>query len=94
MDVPATVTSKGQVTIPAPVRRAMQLTAGSRIVFHLEGEQVRIEQPGRGRRARITRAPDFFALAGTVAVPDELRGADWETVRRLARTERLQRRRP
>lgn len=29
----STVTSKGQVTIPADIRRAMGLTAGERVVF-------------------------------------------------------------
>lgn len=29
----ATVTSKGQVTIPAEIRRAMGLTSGERVVF-------------------------------------------------------------
>jgi antitoxin PrlF len=29
----ATITSKGQVTIPAEIRRAMGLTAGERVVF-------------------------------------------------------------
>jgi AbrB family looped-hinge helix DNA binding protein len=29
----ATVTSKGQVTIPAEIRRAMGLTAGERVIF-------------------------------------------------------------
>jgi AbrB family looped-hinge helix DNA binding protein len=29
----ATVTSKGQVTIPATIRKAMGLTAGERVVF-------------------------------------------------------------
>lgn len=29
----ATVTSKGQVTIPAEIRRAMSLSAGERVVF-------------------------------------------------------------
>jgi len=29
----ATVTSKGQVTIPAEIRRAMGLSAGERVVF-------------------------------------------------------------
>ncbi len=93
MDVPATVTSKGQVTIPAAVRRALHLSAGSRIVFHLEGEQVVVEPAGGGRQTRIERVPDFFALAGTVSVPNELRGADWETLRRQGREEMLRRRR-
>ncbi len=29
----ATVTSKGQITIPADIRRAMRLSAGERVVF-------------------------------------------------------------
>ena len=29
----ATVTSKGQVTIPAEIRKAMGLTAGERVIF-------------------------------------------------------------
>ena len=29
----ATITSKGQVTIPADIRRALGLTAGERVVF-------------------------------------------------------------
>ncbi len=29
----ATMTSKGQVTIPAEIRKAMSLTAGERVVF-------------------------------------------------------------
>lgn len=29
----ATITSKGQVTIPAEIRKAMGLTAGERVVF-------------------------------------------------------------
>lgn len=29
----STVTSKGQVTLPAEIRRAMSLTAGERVVF-------------------------------------------------------------
>ena len=85
MDIPATVTSKGQVTIPAPIRRALRLTTGTRIVFHIEGTDVAIEHPaGGGRRARLERLPDFFELAGSVTVPPELRGADWPDVRREA----------
>lgn len=34
----ATVTSKGQITIPKSVRRALRITAGDRLDFVLEGE--------------------------------------------------------
>ncbi len=38
----ATVTSKGQVTFPASIRRMMGLRKGSRIVFLKSGEGVRV----------------------------------------------------
>lgn len=38
----ATVTSKGQVTLPASVRRRLGLREGSRIVFLESGEEVRV----------------------------------------------------
>jgi AbrB family looped-hinge helix DNA binding protein len=38
----ATVTSKGQVTLPASVRRRLGLRKGSRIVFLESGEEVRV----------------------------------------------------
>jgi len=94
MDVAATVTSKGQVTIPVDVRRALDLGPGSRIVFHLEGDQVVVQGGRKGRRARIRRVPDFFALAGSVPVPEDLAGKDWPTVRREAWEKVAQRHRP
>jgi antitoxin PrlF len=36
MEIPATITSKGQITIPASVRKALGLEAGDRVVFRLE----------------------------------------------------------
>lgn len=38
----STVTSKGQVTIPAEVRHRLGIDAGDRLVFEIEGEQIRI----------------------------------------------------
>jgi antitoxin PrlF len=81
MDLRATVTSKGQVTIPVAVRRALRLTAGTRVVFHVDGDDIAIEHPAGGRRARVERVPDFFELAGSVAVPPELRNAAWADLR-------------
>ena len=37
----STVTSKGQVTIPAEVRHRLGIHAGDRLVFEIEGEQIR-----------------------------------------------------
>jgi AbrB family looped-hinge helix DNA binding protein len=38
----ATVTSKGQITLPVSVRKRLGLRKGSRIVFFETGEEVRI----------------------------------------------------
>jgi AbrB family looped-hinge helix DNA binding protein len=38
----ATVTSKGQVTLPASIRRKLGLRKGSKLIFLEEGEEVRL----------------------------------------------------
>jgi len=44
----ATVTSKGQVTIPKEVRRVLQVEAGDRIDFVIEAnDRVVVRRPGR-----------------------------------------------
>ena len=81
----ATVTSKGQITIPAAVRKALDLHRGDQVVFEIGGQADLAV-------ARLRRAPDIFALAGSIgprtAVPKE-----WADERRLARDEQARRRR-
>jgi len=84
----ATVTSKGQVTIPASVREALGIRRGSRLLFQIENDELVIEEPASGRRVVVKRFPDFFDLAGSVPVPAGLRGASWGTIRRRAREQR------
>jgi antitoxin PrlF len=91
MEVRATVTSKGQVTIPVAVREALGIRRGTRILFRVEDERVLIELEGSNRQVVMETFPDFFALAGSVAVPADLRGASWKTIRRRARSDRLAR---
>ena len=91
MDVPATVTSKGQVTIPVAIRRALRLQAGTRVLFHLEPDGVTVGHPGVTPRASLRTYPDLLALAGSVSVPPRLRGASWEEIRAGARAARAQR---
>lgn len=44
MNAVATMTSKGQVTVPRSIREALGLETGSRLVFELEGEgHVRVQ---------------------------------------------------
>ncbi len=41
------ITSKGQVTLPAAIRKQLNLKAGDRIVFRLEGNKI-IAEPVSG----------------------------------------------
>ena len=82
MDVRAKVTSKGQVTIPASVREALDLREGDEVLFRVERS-----------RALLAKTPDFLSLAGSVSVPASKRGTPWDEVLRRTRRERAERRR-
>ena len=58
----ATLSSKGQITLPAAARRSIGLAAGDRVAIETRGEEIVV------RRAR-----DFFALQGYLgrALPRE-----------------------
>lgn len=72
MDVPATVTSKGQVTLPKSVREALGLQNGDRVLFRvLKG------------RAVLAKVPDFLDLAGSVPVSPPKRGAAWSEIKAM-----------
>lgn len=82
MEVSARVTSKGQITIPSEVRRALALKEGDRVIFRVDGD-----------RAILARTPDLLSLAGSIAVPAEKRGVAWDDI--VAETHRARgRRRP
>lgn len=70
MDVPATVTSKGQVTLPKDVRKALDLKAGDKVVFRVHRD-----------RAVLAKVRPFLELAGSVPVPPRQKGAAWTRVR-------------
>jgi AbrB family looped-hinge helix DNA binding protein len=82
MDVAARLTSKGQITLPKPVREALGLKEGDQVVFRVEGD-----------RAVLARTADLLELAGTVAVPAAKRGTPWEEVRHQVRAARARARR-
>jgi AbrB family looped-hinge helix DNA binding protein len=82
VDVRARLTSKGQVTIPASVREALELREGDEVVFRVERS-----------RALMAKTPDFLSLAGSVTVPAGKRGTPWDEVLRRTRGERAERRR-
>jgi AbrB family looped-hinge helix DNA binding protein len=70
VEVSARVTSKGQITIPRSVRRALQLNEGDAVVFRVEGD-----------RAVLARTPDLLDLAGSIDVPAEVNGMSWPNIR-------------
>ncbi len=63
----ASITQRGQVTIPVEVRRLLGARPRGKVVFEIEGEQV-----------RLTTAPfDVETLAGSVkplTLPEDLQG--------------------
>ncbi|MFN8122752.1 MAG: AbrB/MazE/SpoVT family DNA-binding domain-containing protein [Thermoleophilia bacterium] len=77
MVVGSRVTSKGQVTIPKAVRDALGIDTGDTVMFSVE-EGV----------ATLRRTAGLLELAGSVAVPEDLRGVPWSEVRRRTRAAR------
>ena len=77
MDTAARVTSKGQVTVPKPVRDALGIKEGDQVVFRVEGNH-----------AILARTPDFLELAGSIRVPAAKRNVAWDDVLRRTRAER------
>ena len=82
MEVAARVSSKGQITIPRAVRKALGIKEGDEVLFRLEGQ-----------RAIMARTPDFLELAGFVDVPLEKRGTPWDEILRETRKARAAARR-
>jgi antitoxin PrlF len=70
MDVQATLTSGGRITLPKPVRDALGLKSGDRVLFRISEE-----------RAVLTKIEDFLALAGSVCVSPEKKGTSWPAIK-------------
>lgn len=70
----ATVTAKGQVTIPKPVRDALGLAEHSKILFILEDGMLKIVPIGRRTLSELAGAlPATRPWPGMEAVRDEVR---------------------
>ena len=55
-----TLTSKGQVTIPKPIRDALQLRPGMAVQFAVNAAGEVVIQPSRAARSGGRRKPDRF----------------------------------
>jgi len=69
MVVSATVTSKGQVTLPKALRDALGIREGDVVNFQIELDHAVLQKPA-----------NFLDLAGTVEVPAELRNLTWSEI--------------
>jgi antitoxin PrlF len=78
--VDATLTSKGQLTLPAPVREAMGVTPGDKVRFaRSDGESFLVTPVRRG---------DVLALDGAFAAGKRIGALDIHELRRRAATGR------
>jgi antitoxin PrlF len=73
VEAAAKLTSKGQITIPKAVREALGVREGDWVIFRIEGSTATVASTRR-----------FLELAGSVPVPEELKGVPWEEIRRRA----------
>lgn len=55
----ATVSEKGQVVIPAEIRKVLGIAPGTQLDFTIEGQSLRVEVT---RRAAPTRVEDGYGL--------------------------------
>ena len=70
----STITSKGQTTLPAPIRRALHLKAGDRIMYEIHGDS-----------AIIRPLPGAMAIFGSLKPPIGKTGVPIEQVRAKSR---------
>jgi AbrB family looped-hinge helix DNA binding protein len=70
----ATISSKYQITIPAEVRRVLELKAGEVVVFD-------VRMDGQRPAVVLRRHPSLENLAGTVPVPPDVAGLSWADIR-------------
>ena len=74
----STITSKGQTTLPASIRRALHLKAGDRISYEIQGDSVLIRpQPGA------------MAVFGALKPPAGKAGISFEEAREQSREARV-----
>ncbi len=56
-EIVSTITSKGQLTVPVEVRRKLGLKTGDKVVFQLEGQDVKLAPAGSRLEAGYQSIP-------------------------------------
>lgn len=79
----ATITSKGQITLPAEARRALGLREGQKVSIRVEGDSLVIDRPRdlHELRAQIREEAEARGTWGRVPVSGEGWGARAEDFR-------------
>ncbi|MCC7483691.1 MAG: AbrB/MazE/SpoVT family DNA-binding domain-containing protein [Burkholderiales bacterium] len=68
------VTSKGQVTIPKRVRRALGITPGSKVEFDVERGGARLRLVKKGEPSRVEEGPAILNYDGPRIPIDQMHG--------------------
>jgi len=77
MTYTSTVSEKGQVTLPKPLREALGIRTGERVEFELDGETIRLKKrPDRDRLAELYGSLKLPASVDELI--DEMRGGPAE----------------
>ncbi|MDR0483542.1 MAG: AbrB/MazE/SpoVT family DNA-binding domain-containing protein [Cellulomonadaceae bacterium] len=74
MTFTATVTTKGQITLPVGIRKALGIVQGDRLSFTRTGDRV-----------ELAKTPSFLDLAASIVPADDIAGEPWHEVRRKVR---------
>jgi len=79
----ATVSAKGQVVIPAEIRKVLGIAPGTRLDFSVEGQSIRVEV---ARRAAPTRLEDGYGLL-VCRKPGTRRLADFDVAQAMRKAD-------
>ncbi len=80
----ATVSEKGQVVIPAEIRKVLGIAPGTRLDFSVEGQSIRVEV---ARRAAPTRLEDGYGLL-VCRKPGTRRLADFDVAQAMRKADK------